>query len=120
MAGGTEGRIGRVREQGRQEAVLKNNLHRSLQVCFYPRLIKNKYNAPHSNSASSKVVLTGLKKQIKSVQTVRPQGAKVKPAVIQTLGNTSESLIYVGINGNSSKNYTGVILSSEADKYRYI
>lgn len=116
MAGGTGGRIGRVREQGRQEAVLKNNLHRSLQVCFYSRLIKNKYNAPHSNSASSKVVLTGLKKQIKSVQTVRPQGAKVKPAVIQT----SESLIYVGINGNSSKNYTGVILSSEADKYRYI
>lgn len=67
MAGGTEGRIGRVREQGRQEAVLKNNLHRSLQVCFYSRR-GNKYNAPHSNSASSKVVLTGLKKQIKSVQ----------------------------------------------------
>lgn len=114
MAGGTEGRIGRVREQGRQEAVLKNNLHRSLQVCFYPRLIKNKYNAPHSNSASSKVVLTGLKKTNQISATVRPQGAKVKPAVIQT----SESLIYVGINGNSSKNYTGVILSSEADKYR--
>ena len=56
--------------------MLKNYLHRLPQVCFYSRLIKNKYNAPHSKSTSSKVVLTGLKKTNQISATLQPQGAE--------------------------------------------